>query len=108
MKRKQTQATIVTALLCLLGTLTLILAPRAAKAGNPSRFSGPLSSQPLALSADGELLAGELGDAAAPLRAYLDGAALERLLAARAAGMAPGTALSLWRAGVANAWLRSL
>jgi YVTN family beta-propeller protein len=47
---------IVSLALCGVAIVLLVLAPWMARAGRPSRFSGPQSSQPLALSADDEIL----------------------------------------------------
>ena len=49
-----------------------------------------------------------LGAPGAPIRAYVRPEALDRLLERRDAEMAGGTALQLWRVGVANAWLEAL
>jgi asparagine synthase (glutamine-hydrolysing) len=57
---------------------------------------------------EGDELAAALGRPEAPIRAFLRAEPLDRLLARRGAGMAGGTALQLWRLGVANAWLRGL
>lgn len=58
--------------------------------------------------ADGEALATALGRPEAPVQAFLRPEALARLLARRGAKMHGGTALQLWRVGVADAWLRAL
>jgi asparagine synthase (glutamine-hydrolysing) len=57
---------------------------------------------------EGELMARSLARPEAPIRAFVQPGALDRLLARRGAAMAGGTALALWRVGVADAWLRSL
>lgn len=57
MQKAKTRASIIMLMLGLVGIGQLSLAPWVARAGSSSRFLGPQSSQPLALSADDEILA---------------------------------------------------
>jgi asparagine synthase (glutamine-hydrolysing) len=59
------------------------------------------------LDEDGAVLAARLGERDAPIREYVRGDALDRILAQRAGGGSVRTARQLWQAGLADAWLRA-
>jgi asparagine synthase (glutamine-hydrolysing) len=81
--------------------------PEQVRARNAKSYFTPLVVSAIAGSA-GSPLAASLADGAAPIRAFVSSDALTRLLEARGPGMGGVTALRLWRAGVADAWLRVL
>jgi asparagine synthase (glutamine-hydrolysing) len=60
-----------------------------------------------ALHTEGEALTRRLACAEAPIRAYVSGAALDRLLAAVAAGGETRRTRQLWQACMADTWLRA-
>lgn len=71
-----------------------------------ARFN-PLLAEALVGPEGDSLLAG-LGNADAPVREYLDGAALDRLLAVDRSAVSGTVEGRLWRLGVADLWLREL
>ena len=65
---------------------------------------------PLLLTAlvnEGGILADDLARRDAPIRAYLRGDGLDRLVEPRARGISTQQARRLWQVGIANAWLRA-
>jgi asparagine synthase (glutamine-hydrolysing) len=81
--------------------------PEQVRGRNAKSYFTPLLVSAIAGPA-GAPLAASLSDGAAPIRAFVHPDALARLLAARAPAMGGVPALRLWRAGVADAWLRVL
>jgi asparagine synthase (glutamine-hydrolysing) len=71
-----------------------------------ARFN-PLLHEALA-GPEGDWLEAGLREGSAPVRGYLDGAAVDRVIAAGRSAAAAGDELRLWRLGVADLWLRSL
>jgi asparagine synthase (glutamine-hydrolysing) len=70
-----------------------------------ARFN-PLLAEALSGEEGRQMLAG-LTEPGAPIRAYLSGAALDRLLAG-VPTLAGASQMQLWRVGIADLWLRSL
>jgi len=85
----------------LAGSVPEVVRQRTAKA----RFN-PLLAEALAGEEGRRMLAG-LAEPGAPIRAYLVGAALDRLLAS-VSTLAGASQMQLWRVGIADLWLRSL
>jgi asparagine synthase (glutamine-hydrolysing) len=71
-----------------------------------ARFN-PLLAEALA-GPEGQRLLGPLAAADAPIRDYVEGAALERLLGTDRSALPARDAVRLWRLGLADLWLRAL
>jgi asparagine synthase (glutamine-hydrolysing) len=85
----------------LAGYVPEVVRQRTAKA----RFN-PLPAAALA-GTEGKRMRADLAERGAPIRAYLAGAALDRLLAGFPA-RSGASQMQLWRVGIADLWLRSL
>lgn len=69
-----------------------------------SYFASPLLA---GVRAEGPIVASRLASPQAPIRSYLDGAALDRLLASGTYTRDAHEAYRLWRLGVIDSWLRA-